>query len=440
MAEVRAFKDVFSDIEVNAKLSGLLDTVFVERVIYNRQKKILRVYLVSDNWIRKQYIYDIEKAISDQVLLECGLDVKIIERFRLSRQYVPEKFYELYKTSMMLELKKNSPLLHELMRETTLVFPDPENIVAQMPDNVISRGRGSELEEFLEKVFAERAGFNVELRTELKESKGRNAFADDEEFIHNRVREVVRANRARKEHTKEETKLNAPQEKRFRSRQAFIARDPDVIYGRSLEGTPIPIAQVPDEPGEAVIRGEVFSVEEKETKSGKTIFTIALTDHTDSLRMKLFSEADDVEQFRATFKKGAAFLVKGMVAFDPFDREVMMRNVYAIKRSAPLRSSRTDDAKEKRIELHCHTKMSDMDAVSSATDIIRQAYEWGHKALAITDHGVVQAFPEALHTFGDKKGIPADADFKVIYGMEAYLVDDAKNLVHGATGEFLTDP
>ena len=441
MAETRPFKDVFSDIRVNETLSGLLDTVSVERVIFNRQKKILRVFLLCGSWIKKQYIYEIEKAIAEQILLEENLEVKVVEKFRLSGQFVPEKFYELYRPGMMLELKKNSPLLHELMRESTLEFPDPETIVLRMPENVAARLKGEELLAYLEKVFVERAGFHAEFEVRKKEGSQENVFEDDEEFIHARVREVVRANRERKEkHTKEETRLNAPQEKRFRSRQAFISRDPDLIYGKSLEGEPVPIAQVPDEPGEAVIRGEVFLVEEKETKSGKTIFTIALTDHTDSIRMKLFSDPDDVPQFRETFRSGAAFLVKGMVAFDPFDREVMMRNVYAIKRSVPIRSFRKDEAAEKRIELHCHTKMSDMDAVSSARDIIRQAYEWGHKALAITDHGVVQAFPEALHTFGDKKGIPADADFKVIYGMEAYLVDDGKNLAHGATEEFLTDP
>ena len=442
MAELRHFKDVFADLSVGERLAKLLDGVFVERVILNKHKNILRIFLISDNWIRKQYIYDIEKAIAAQLLPESGLTVVISEKFRLSGQYVPEKFYELYRPSMMLELKKASPLLHEMMRETTLSFPEPSVIVAEMPENIVFDRKGEELEAFLEKIFCDRAGFHAELHVQMKETSRRDIFADDEEFIHSRVREVVKASSERKQaaKAKEEKKLNAPQEKRFRSRQAFISRDPDLIYGRTFEGTPVPIAQVPDEPGEAVIRGEVFSVEEKETKSGKTIFTIALTDHTDSIRMKLFSEPDDLEQFRATFKKGAAFLVKGMVSFDPFDREVMLRNVYAIKRSAPIRTSRTDTAAEKRIELHCHTKMSDMDAVSSAKDIIRQAYEWGHKAIAITDHGVVQAFPEALHTFGDKGGIPKDADFKVIYGMEAYLVDDGKNLVHGATGEFLTDP
>ena len=89
MSELRNFKDVFPDLQVSERVSKLLDTVYVERVIYNKSKKMLRVFIVSDYWIRKQYIYDIEKAIAGQVLLECGLEVMISEKFRLSGQYVP---------------------------------------------------------------------------------------------------------------------------------------------------------------------------------------------------------------------------------------------------------------------------------------------------------------------------------------------------------------
>ena len=117
---------------------------------------------------------------------------------------------------------------------------------------------------------------------------------------------------------------------------------------------------------------------------------------------------------------------------DPYDREMMIKSVYGIRRIPPFREAREDHATVKRVELHCHTQMSDMDAVASATSIVKQAYRFGMKAIAITDHGVVQAFPEAKKCFGGKGGIPKDADLKVIYGMEGYLVDDMKNLVGGA--------
>ena len=143
---------------------------------------------------------------------------------------------------------------------------------------------------------------------------------------------------------------------------------------------------------------------------------------------------------RSDFKNGSCFLIKGMMDFDPFDKETMIKTAYAIKKTPSFRSARSDNASEKRVELHCHTKMSDMDGVSSAGDILKQVYNFGQKAIAITDHGVVQAFPEALHTFGDKHGIPKDADLKVIYGMEAYLVDDTKSLVNGPMTKSVKDP
>ena len=115
--------------------------------------------------------------------------------------------------------------------------------------------------------------------------------------------------------------------------------------------------------------------------------------------------------------------VKGVATIDKFDSELTIGSIVGIKKCADFTTVRMDTSVEKRIELHCHTKMSDMDGVSDVKDIVKRAMKWGHKAIAITDHGDVQAFPDANHT------VPSDSDFKVIYGVEAYLVDDLKGMV-----------
>ncbi|MFR3244359.1 MAG: PHP domain-containing protein [Lachnospira sp.] len=115
--------------------------------------------------------------------------------------------------------------------------------------------------------------------------------------------------------------------------------------------------------------------------------------------------------------------VKGVATIDKFDSELTIGSIVGIKKCADFTTICMDTSVEKRIELHCHTKMSDMDGVSDVKDIVKRAMKWGHKAIAITDHGDVQAFPDANHT------VPSDSDFKVIYGVEAYLVDDLKGMV-----------
>ncbi|MFP3155130.1 PolC-type DNA polymerase III [Lachnospiraceae bacterium ZAX-1] len=199
--------------------------------------------------------------------------------------------------------------------------------------------------------------------------------------------------------------------------------NPDVIFGRDFEEVSVPIEQIAGEMGELVIRGKVLSLETRAIRDEKTIIIFSITDFTDTIMIKIFSKNEMVSDITAKVKKGAFLKVKGVTTIDRFDGELTVGSVTGIKKISDFSSSRSDTSPQKRVELHCHTKMSDMDGVSDVKDIIKRAMDWGHTALAITDHGVVQAFPDANHA------VPKDADFKVIYGVEAYLVDDLKAIV-----------
>ncbi|MBR2274828.1 MAG: PolC-type DNA polymerase III, partial [Lachnospiraceae bacterium] len=168
----------------------------------------------------------------------------------------------------------------------------------------------------------------------------------------------------------------------------------------------------------------IIRFDSRETRSGKTIFIFDLTDYTDTVTVKMFPREDKLSELREALQEGNCILVNGESNLDTFDGEYSISRVYGIKKTTDLSGDqkRTDLAEVKRVELHCHTKMSDMDGVSEVSDIIKRAAGWGQKAIAITDHGVVQAFTDAFHTMqklGDKY-----PDFKLIYGMEGYLVDD----------------
>ena len=183
--------------------------------------------------------------------------------------------------------------------------------------------------------------------------------------------------------------------------------------------------------------GEIISLESKETRDkSRKIYSIDITDYTGSTTVKLLQDAGDCQALDK-LKAGQSLLVRGALEYDKYDRENVMR-ARAIATVDQVEV--VDDAPEKRVELHLHTNMSDMDGMTPAAALIKQAHKWGQKAIAITDHGVAQAFPEAMTTAEAIR--KEDPDFKVIYGTEAYFVNDlvpavAGDSAHPLTGDFI---
>ncbi|MCD8300156.1 MAG: PHP domain-containing protein, partial [Clostridiales bacterium] len=217
------------------------------------------------------------------------------------------------------------------------------------------------------------------------------------------------------------------------TRGSYKSSDPDMIYGRSFDDDPIPIEQIQGEMGEVTIRGQVMSTDSHGIRGEKTILKLSVTDFTDSIAVKLFCKNEDFPEIEKSTKAGTFLKIKGVTSQDSFDHELTIGTVHGMKKIPSFKEERRDNSPRKRVELHCHTKMSDMDGVSDVKDIINTAMGWGHKAIAITDHGDVQAFTDAI------KGLPKGTDFQVIYGMEAYLVDDLRTPVSHSGGQSLND-
>lgn len=198
------------------------------------------------------------------------------------------------------------------------------------------------------------------------------------------------------------------------------------LYGRSIRGKMIPISSISGDSGRIVVWGDVFDIEKKVTKSGdKNIFTIDITDYTGSTTAKVFNSIKESAVID-NIKKGDTIVVQGDVEYDKYAGELVV-NARSIGTAQKVKV--VDNADKKRVELHMHTNMSQMDAVTSAGDLVNRAYQWGHKAVAITDHGVAQAFPDAMKA-ADK--INKDEEkIKIIYGVEAYFMDDLVESVKG---------
>jgi len=201
----------------------------------------------------------------------------------------------------------------------------------------------------------------------------------------------------------------------------------NVIMGKSIDNNIVKLNTYLEEGSNITIEGELFDKNYRDLKSGKQLITLAVTDYTSSITIKIFCKKNEFESINSKLKCGNYYKIRGQVRYDSFEKETI---IIAKDINFGLKNIRMDNAQQKRVELHAHTKMSSMDGICTATDLIKRASQWGHKAIAITDHGVVQAYPEAFEA-SKKYGI------KVIYGIEGYLVNDGISIIHNINDDSL---
>ena len=459
----KAFREAFPTLKLEEELEGLLDTTEVTKISANHEHTHIRIYLRAKRLIFKKNIWKLEKAITEQIFQNRAIQVKIIESYELSEQYTPKSLIEVYKDSILDELNAYSVLEYNLLRTADMEFPEEDRLILTMDETIIAKTRTDEIIEFLEKVICERCGMNLKIFPQYRKPQESKYRKNSEERIRQEVAGIVARTKLVMEgksqeteekektvETEEKTKTIAktagnradtlkngtnyakPKQKfekrgefrrKFESDNGKKSMNPDVIYGRDFEEESMEIEKIDGPIGEVVIRGKILSVDTREIRNEKTIIIFSVTDFTDTIVLKIFARNDDVPELLKEISGGKFVRVKGVATIDKFDSELTIGSIVGIKKCADFTTVRMDTSVEKRIELHCHTKMSDMDGVSDVKDIVKRAMKWGHKAIAITDHGDVQAFPDANHT------VSSDSDFKVIYGVEAYLVDDLKGMV-----------
>ena len=460
----KMFAEVFPPLDLEQGLLDLLGQVRVEKVTSNRAKNFIRVYLVSGKLIHKEQLFHLERVLKKQLFGRTEVELKILERYELSGQYTPEKLLELYKDSILYELKHYSILEYNLFRGAKISFPEEHVMRMELQKTTLGEDAADELIRVLYKIFTERCGMDLRIQTEFvdredgeKKKKGRididrqaarlietmiqfqqTAGQNGDAAAEGQPEEASVRAQKKAEGAKQtgDQKKEAPKKSgekkgygsfgqseyaygkhlkspnaRFRSGKS---NNPDVLFGRDFDDSEIlDLVQLVGEMGEVVIHGQITGWDEREIRGGRTIVTLTVTDYTDTIRVKLFArDAEELANLQEKVKKGAFVRIKGLSAQDRFDNELTIGSVTGIKKSSDFRTPRMDNSEMKRVELHCHTKMSDMDGVSDVKDIIKRAKSWGHKAIAVTDHGVVQAYPDASHSLdkGDS--------FKVIYGLE----------------------
>ena len=209
-----------------------------------------------------------------------------------------------------------------------------------------------------------------------------------------------------------------------RRRRKYVPVNGNVILGKPVTGEMTPIEEISSESGTVVLEGELFKKDCRTISEDSKLATMYVTDKKTSICVKCFVVNEKWDDIQQHLPDGSALKIKGKAQWDRFDNAV---TVMADSVEKAEKKVREDTYPEKRVELHCHTKMSAMDGMNNTANIVKTAEKWGHRAVAITDHGVVQAFPEASHAAGD---------IKILYGCEGYLMDDTGLIAEDGTIDF----
>ena len=446
----KKFFEVFPTLKVNEELELLFHGVDVCKVATNKRRDYIRVQIRSGHLIRKFRIYELEELLKEQLFGRARIQIRVEEEFSLSAQYTPENIMSEYYESFLEELDRISVVERNMLQNADISFSDGNILCLKLEDSIVAQGKKESLCAYLEEVYRERFGCPVEVRV-LYERKAESRLKYNEEKLRQEVEAILEETEAAREEKAGEEKPAKPASKPaerggrngYRRRENGERKsgttwgksdDPNQIYGRFFEDEPIELVQVVSEMGEITLRGKIIKFETREIRNEKTIVMFAVTDFTDTIMVKMFVRNDQLADILAEIRPGAFIKLKGVTTIDKFDGELTIGSVTGIRKIPDFTESRKDTAPEKRVELHCHTKMSDMDGVSEVKDIVRRAHDWGHKAIAITDHGVVQAFPDANHYI---EGLDKDDPFKVIYGVEGYLVDDLQDVAVNEKGQSL---
>ncbi|MCH5192314.1 MAG: PolC-type DNA polymerase III [Oscillospiraceae bacterium] len=414
------FSDYISDIPNSIGRGDVL------KLEHSDNKKELTVYASYEQTQKYDYVMDFEQAMKRS--LE-------INSFILNCRYAPSLFNEKCMPDIVSMLKRRVYVINGHLSNAEYSFSD--NTVT-----VDVNGAGFELlkkagiEHELEKCI--RDVYSVNVKVVLQEG---NIPLDNDDY-EKRMAEAIAAMPAPKEVPPE--KADAPKEP-VRNEPVFTIDFKDLpiltdgaklLKGKVINSPVMNISSITSKMSNITVWGDAFSYAEKEinTKNGtKRVVTLGITDYTGSISIKSFEDKDD-ENILANFKKGGTVLIRGRSDFDNFDKEFIIKpnDIMQVQKT-----QKQDTAPEKRVELHMHTNMSALDAVTPAEKLVERAFSWGHKAVAITDHGVVQSFPEAASAAAKirKNG----GDFKVIYGCEAYSVNDRTKAVNVYTDKNIND-
>ncbi|NLZ48813.1 MAG: DNA polymerase III subunit alpha [Clostridiales bacterium] len=417
---MKKISEVFADYQS----SGNISTAIVESVVLKKKTKSLEMEISSDKYIDVKEFEALNSFIKRRFALN---DSKISVKYA---EGIDKKPIEEELNNIMLSLGEQYPALKAVLNSSEY----------EIDNNVISFNFKMPVSGFLRSL-----GYDKKISSAIKSMYGSTYkinFVDkisSEELLRMqeaKEKEMLLAQKqikaAKNETSSKVAKESTDKKPEVKNKDNGKNTDSSIILGRKgkINSPVIKIIDITPDEGRVAIEGEVSNIETKELKSGKILLSFDIYDGSSSMTCKCFLKPEDNGQVKSRLKKAKGVRLAGNVSYSQFSGEVEMIANVIIETDGLKKNKRMDKAEVKRVELHMHTQMSQMDGVSSAKDLIKRAMEWGMKSIAITDHGVVQAFPDAHKLLGRD-----NPNMKVIYGVEAYLAPDKKPSVMNSKGQ-----
>lgn len=425
---MKTLGEVF-DSQFGIKLPQQISQGELTQLNINKQARLITLAVKFNGLVERNTLFDTEKLIT-----------KTLAYHTVIKPHFPTELFSAdYFPQLYAAVRRDIPSINGTLNNAEVRFENNTltiNLLNGGKTLLDSKGFDKALIKLISEEFNLHISVNYTGTFEVEENSEeyKAAIQDAQEKINREnlqkaaefyQEEVETAEKREEKHAENTTVEIEVREGKFATPQ-IIQSSIRPLYGRSIRGKMIPISSISGDSGRIVVWGDVFDIEKKVTKSGdKNIFTIDITDYTGSTTVKVFNSIKESAVID-NIKKGDTIVVQGDVEYDKYAGELVV-NARSIGTAQKVKV--VDNAEKKRVELHMHTNMSQMDAVTSAGDLVNRAYQWGHKAVAITDHGVAQAFPDAMKA-ADK--INKDEEkIKIIYGVEAYFMDDLVESVKG---------
>ncbi len=409
------FEPVFRKLSLSAPILGIFQDTEVRKLTIHKKERTICIVLASDKMIPWETRDKLEKELLQRL--------PGIQRVLLTIAYEcedknPEELAESYWESIKTLISRESKICAAVIADAKWRLTDGK-LQILVKHNMAYYLAQKHLDDTIMNMIYTETGqqLSVQFKNQETTMEERAVFAENQKKKLNTLQEQILSSQteatAEKPHSESSAPLNG------------------ILLGKEINGEKQRIADTKTVGENVIIEGSIYNIEPREIKGEKYIVSFDITDLNNSTTVKFFIKKSIFDtELSDCFKKGKYLRVQGEVQFDKYTKEIdiMAKNIMTAVAPKP----RMDDAVEKRVELHLHTQMSSMDGVTPVKKYIERAIAWGHKAIAITDHGVVQAFPDAMNAIGK-------SDLKVIYGVEAYLIDDLGSVVTMPRGQALRD-
>ena len=410
-------KDYLEKLEIkNIRLEKQLKEVQVSKVIYFKEDRVIYMYLISKEIIS----HEILDLLREELLckLKYFKNIRIKIKFTGFGRKSEKDIIKAYWHNIIYILKNICPAIEGWKKQIEYMCLDNMLKIKIPKDIFYEKLKKNNIEEVIRNILLEELGIDYEVKVE----KAIGEKIDKKKLIEKTDKEI--------EDLIKELDFDVKEE--HDEEEGYVIKDEydeHMIYGEDVNSLVHPIKDLNQNSKTVAIVGEIFHIENKELRNGKILSIMSITDNTSSINCKLFLNDLNKDKILNAVKEGSYVKIKGDILFDTYQRELTM-TISGIR--AEVKPQREDTCKKgKRVELHAHTQMSSMDALCSTKKLVKQAASWGHKAIAITDHGVVQAFPEAMDA-GKSNNI------KILYGVEGYLVEDNAPVIKNANDESLS--